>query len=233
MKKILLTVAVSVLGFTGAFAGDGMVLDMPFSDDSGVTDNSPSKNVGTFAGEAAVSDNALQLGSGRSRVVVNNVKDLAIGQGKLSAVISFKLSDEAKGMLGLITTGALSAKDAGYAFLVESTKKKLMLGISNGTKRYFFYASSNDLKDGKWHTAAFSYTAGKAVIIVLDGKVLAERNVEDITATMTKESTKLQIGCWASGYYLKGSIKNVKMYNSALTSQELIEDTKVVAATEK
>jgi Concanavalin A-like lectin/glucanases superfamily len=233
MKKILLTVAVSVLGFTGVFGDDTMVLDMPFSDDSGVTDNSPCKISGIFAGEAAVSDNALQLGSGRSRVVIKGAKDLVIGQGKLSVVVSFKLSGEAKGMLGLITTGALSDKDAGYAFLVESTKKKLILGISNGTKRYFFYASSSDLKDGKWHTAAFSYAADKTVILVLDGTVLAERNVEDITATMTKESTKLQIGCWGSGYYLKGSIKNVKMYNSALTSQQLTEATKVVAEVKK
>ena len=45
-------------------------------------------------------------------------------------------------------------------------------------------------------------------------------------ANMNDESKKIKIGAWGSGYYLTGSIKNVKIYKAARTSEQLAADTK-------
>ena len=158
MKKFLFAVGVAVFGFTGLFADDTMVLNMPFDSNSGLKDKSQYKNTAAFTGNAKVNDNALQLDGKKSYVVIENGKNLAIGEGSLSGIISFKLSNDSKASSALITSGALSGKgDAGYSFIYDPKGKKLLFYISDASQRLVFYTSNNDLTDEKWHTAAFSY----------------------------------------------------------------------------
>jgi hypothetical protein len=180
-----------------------------------------------FNGDATVSNNALQLDGEKSYVSIENGKNISIGQGNLTGVITFKLGESASGVNGLIANGALSKGDAGYSFIYDSSNKRFLFYYSNGSKRLVLYTSNNNLNDQKWHTAAFSYDRNKlSVTFALDGRVLLMKNAANMGDNANDASKKLKIGAWGGGYFFVGSIKNVKIYKTAHSSEQLAADTK-------
>lgn len=226
MKKLVMVGAIAGLLATVAIA-DETVLDMPLNNANETKDKSAQKNNGTKIGKALVKDGSLQLDGKKSYLSCGKKESLELGKDDITIVVKFKLAPKQPERSCLVSKGAGSDVDAGYAFMYRLPKKCFYFYASNGKKRAGFQSNNDDLNDGKWHTAAVTLSRGVEVIFALDGKVRGVRKENIIPAdNISSPARELLIGSWNGGHCLNGSIKDVKIIKKAYTAKELAALTK-------
>ncbi len=110
-----------------------------------------------------------------------------------------------------------------YRFTVlnplDANANKLEFALTDSTNTYRGVYSNEALENGKWYHATGSYD-GSTMKLYLDG-VLQESFTTDLT---TLESSPLNIGIYsvAAGSKFRGQIDNLKIWDRALTSSEIL-----------
>ena len=221
MKKLIIVGAIASLLVTVGMA-DETVLDMPLNDaKKGPVDNSSAKNNGAVT-QASIKDGALQLSGKKSYVSCGKKESLDIGKDDITIFAKIKLAVKQPERSGIVSKGAGSNKEAGYAFMYRLPRKAFYFYVSNGKKRVGFQSNNDDLNDGKWHTVAVSLSRGVEVIFALDGKIRGVRKETTIPAgNISNPDSEFFIGSWNGSHCLNGSIKDVKIMKKAFTAKEL------------
>lgn len=107
--------------------------------------------------------------------------------------------------------------DRNWQLYGYSSNDKFYFRITNGTSSD---SISVDIPtDGEWHYVGGRYKKGSDLSIMLDGKVYSKTPTIDLVM----KSKNLEIGAFGGNNYdwLDGSIDEVKIYNSALTEDEI------------
>lgn len=231
MKKIIIVGAIASLLAAGVMAQEApaadTVLNMPFSDATGTKDQSASKNNGKLVGKAVVKNNSLVLDGKKSYVDCGLKKSLELGEGSITIIAKIKLLAKQPERSGIVSVGAGSSTDSGYAFMYRVPKKAFYFYVSDGKKRASYQSNSDLLNDDKWHTVAVSFSRGSEVIFALDGKIRGTRKVDTISSgNITNPEASLVIGSWGGSHCLNGSIKDVKIIKKAASARMLVDLTK-------
>ncbi len=106
--------------------------------------------------------------------------------------------------------------NAGYRFLMFMTHVRFMLKADT-----IVNMTGGKILRGQWHQMAATYD-GQEVVIFLDGQVARRRELSDLISYEDIED-KLKIGFGPNGN-LAGEIASVKIYNRALSEQEVVAD---------
>ena len=205
---------------------NAIILNLPLNNISGTTDRSRFKNNGTLAGSAAIVNDALVLGGKKSYINCGGNEILELGKGDITITAKIKLAVNQPERSGIISKGAGSSVDGGYAFMYRVPKKALYFYVSNGSKRAIFSSKVVFLNDNKWHTVAVSLSRGIEVIFSVDGKNQGIRKENQIPAdNISNPERSLLIGSWNKSHFMNGAIKDVRIYNKAFSAKELVEMT--------
>ncbi|MBI3985063.1 MAG: DUF2341 domain-containing protein [Candidatus Levybacteria bacterium] len=115
------------------------------------------------------------------------------------------------------TTG--SGYNDPYALRVEITTGKVSARVGNGAASEDTVVGNTSVSDGKWHYIVMTRDASFLKLYV-DG-VLDATPVTS-TITMFANTTDLRIGSWeGASFYYKGSMDEVKIFNQALTADQV------------
>ena len=136
-------------------------------------------------------------------------------QASTDFTITVWVKNEGSGQGGLLTKGLVNSVDEwGISF-----------GYSNPLLVVCRYRSAGQQLFYSWqgYTSGFheiSYTVKGSVSsqMYIDGNLVAQNT---ITASPTTNTENLQIGFHGTSYYFSGSIASAKMYNRALSAQEI------------
>ncbi|MEM4325638.1 MAG: phospholipase D-like domain-containing protein [Candidatus Nitrosocaldaceae archaeon] len=102
----------------------------------------------------------------------------------------------------------------------QGVRGKVQAGFEDANGRDYFVTSPNTYNDGQWHYAVVTYD-GSTLNLYVDGSLVATRT--NITAIPHTSNTPLVIGKDSndSKRYFIGDIDEVRIYNRALTAQEV------------
>ncbi|MBI4039236.1 LamG domain-containing protein [Candidatus Daviesbacteria bacterium] len=88
--------------------------------------------------------------------------------------------------------------------------------------------SQTNVTDGNWHNGALVYdSSSKTISLYVDGKLEAGPTPTGKTGYLVDTKNKTFIGAWANndrpgGHYFNGTIDEVKIYNTVLTSGQIL-----------
>ncbi|MEM4324137.1 MAG: phospholipase D-like domain-containing protein [Candidatus Nitrosocaldaceae archaeon] len=102
----------------------------------------------------------------------------------------------------------------------QGVRGKVQAGFEDANGKDYFVTSPNTYNDGQWHYAVVTYD-GSVLRLYVDGSLVATRT--NITAIPHTSNTPLVIGKDSndSKRYFIGDIDEVRVYNRALTAQEV------------
>ena len=123
----------------------------------------------------------------------------------------------------IVHKGASSSTFAGYWLSIKNDGK-MDFAISDGSDWVINWISGNKIiTDNKWHHLAFSWNPENGVTLFVDGIVDVFSNNTSIVDINGSDSFKIG-GFSSSGYSFNGLIDEVKIYNTALTADEIKQD---------
>jgi len=205
----------------------GRKLEMQFNENSGQTvyDDSCFDNDGILTANAFLGGGVLSIDGAGDYVNCGNDSSLELGTQDMTITARVKLDTTQSTYSGIVSKGAGGPADTGYAFFYrESNGGMLTLSLSDGTTN--FWASSNinlNLNDNQWHTVSVSVSRNDSAVFYVDGVSVGSGTVSSfVNSDITNSNNDLQIGSWLAYWDMKGQIDNVKIYNRALTAQEIL-----------
>jgi hypothetical protein len=160
---------------------------------------------------------ALNFSESSGYVSVANNQSLDItGELTISAWINLATLDDGANF-ALVDRGNYSQ----YQLKVDNSRKVVASLWHNSTRRNYCYGQGNSIGLGQWEHVAITYDGTGTVKSYLNGKKQCSHTRDD--GPIDAKVATLQIGK-ASSYYWNGFIDEVKIYNTALTQEEILQD---------
>jgi hypothetical protein len=163
---------------------------------------------------------ALKFNGSSSYIDVPNASGLNFGTGSFSASAWFKTSQNRTNFRGVFDkeNGA-----AYYQLMINKSDGELRASINDSGGHFDDIKSSAAFDDGKWHLGIIVRdTASGKFLLYADGVVVAS-TVSAATGSLTN-TADLTLGLLFGGsYYFNGPIDDVRIYNRALSPQEITQ----------
>jgi len=124
----------------------------------------------------------------------------------------------------VVMKGATSSTDAGYSLSLSSSVGKPEIYISDGSSYIVNnLTGSKSVTDNTWHHVVFTWDPALGAKIYIDGQLDAQTNT---TSTVNiNSSSSLKIGGYTSSdYSVNGLIDEVKIYQTALTEDQVKQE---------
>ena len=201
------------------------LLDLRLNESGGSTaiDSSGNGNNGTTLGNAYLSSVSLDLDGNGDCLDCGNNTSLDIGSGDLTITARINLANNQNSYVGLVTKGAASSSDAGYALIYRSDTDGLLFLLSDGSTR--LWLSSNNslgLKDNQWHRVTVTVNRTGNAIFYVDGNVVGSGDVSALNGiNIVNQNRNLLVGSWINDWWLNGAVDEIKIYPQALTAQDV------------
>ena len=99
--------------------------------------------------------------------------------------------------------------------------------LNNGISNRLDVKSSEVISTGEWHHLVGSYNGNsdESGLKLYDNGVELTKIIQDNTLNAsTINNASMLIGSRSDGYYIDGQISNVKIYNRALTADEVLQN---------
>lgn len=121
------------------------------------------------------------------------------------------------GNIGLMGKGPPSGQS--YALRIDSDAQTRFYLYVGGSMRYVSFATSGNISTGKWYYLVGTYNSGSGLLrIYLDGEL---KGTTTTSGTISTTTDALSIGgTWAADNF-NGTIDEVHIYSSALTTMEI------------
>ncbi len=218
-------------GLVGYWSFNGEDMDWA-SSTAEALDRSGQGNHGDVIGATAVIGKVgqgLEFNGSDNYVDCGNSNSLEMGTSDWSISIWSKMVINSE-IKRLIYKGAGSTTGEGYYFWYYPTNGDLRFYISDGVSRLL--ADSNDnlgLADGEWHHILVSADRSGNAYFYVDGSSVGSESISSFDGTdITNTGIDLHIGRKGDGYF-NGSIDEVRVYNRALSADEIAEQYRVGA----
>lgn len=105
-----------------------------------------------------------------------------------------------------------------YGLFINDGSGLIHYSFTSGKAWQSFNATSNPV-DGKWHHIAATYDK-KIFICYVDAKNDGETAIDNLKPD-TAVDVPVTIGSWVGGGWIKGSIDDIALYDTALTAQQI------------
>jgi len=165
---------------------------------------------------------ALTFNGTSDRIIVPDTPDLNFGTGDFS--ITFWMKTQASGTMRLVSKRGSGTPNVGYEIYVTDGQPSVGFYISDDTTYVHTPAiGATDIRDGSWHHIVVSFDRGNNVAAYIDGNIEGAKAISSIQGSVTSP-IDLYIGDSSLNpgtSYFKGSIDDVRIYNKALTSDEV------------
>jgi hypothetical protein len=208
-----LAINIDKINFVLPTSGYGLVLDMPFDDDA--KDYSSNDNNGSISGASFTTGkfgNALYFDGINDYVQVPNTSTLNVTRITMMAWVK-------RGTIAASTWPRPIGKENQYFWWVDSSGAQC-LGIYIGGTIHDVYTydpiAFPVLPINEWHHVAMTYD-GTYVVGYYDG---VQYIGESATGNIDSGTFPLKIG-YISSYFFKGTIDEVRIYNRALSEDEI------------
>ncbi len=208
-------------------------LKLPFDEASGSTtaDSSYFGNDGTLVNDAALGNGTLALDGTGDRLDCGADASLEMGTDDITFTARIKLATTQSTHVGIITKGAGSGTDGGYAFNYRSDTDELLCLVSDGSGTRLWLNSNDNLglKDNQWHTVAVSLIRSGNAVFYVDGVSVGSNSATGLNnIAISNSSRNLLVGSWINNWHLNGNVDNVRIYKKALTAQEITDLSEAV-----
>lgn len=125
---------------------------------------------------------------------------------------------------GLVTKGATSVGSSGWELSYISANDYLRFGISTGVARVQSRSNFNiGIIGAGWKHCAVSVQRNSLCRFYLDGQAVGAYDVSSVSAN-ADSSTNLLFGKWVGFTPFDGKLDNVKIWNRALTAEEVMQE---------
>ena len=177
-------------------------------------------NDGTISGAnylSSTNGGVFDFDGSNDKIEITTIKDDIDNNQSFSLECWFS-ADSGTSTEQVICGFAGNSSDHGVDLEIKPTTGYLFMSLGNPNINVTYNV---DIRDNKWHHAIITYTTSKMYLYV-DGKLQATQN-SHTTGTFVND---FHIGTWADdaydGYYFNGKVAQVRIYDKALTAQEVI-----------
>jgi len=165
--------------------------------------------------------------NGSNYVSIPDRQELRLQQFTVSAWFRTTINDNDKAAIivnkGGFGVDGTNVPDMNYGIWIgcKSNKGKVQAGFEDANGRDYFVTSPNTYNDGNWHYAVVTYD-GSVLRLYVDGQQVASLNTNNAIPDYNWDKP-LVIGknSLDNSRYLIGDIDEVRVYNRALTAQEV------------
>ncbi len=185
-----------------------------------VTDKTPYSNHGTNSGATLTTDrmghsNGSMRFYGNSNINIGDNLDMGTSDFTLAAWIKTTAVSEYKGIIVKGASGSL-----GYGMLLSATGLP-DFSIQSSVNTHIF--ATTEVDDNNWHHIAMSADRNGNVSIYIDGNLNKVENISSQSGSINTASF-LRIGSFsdAAQWFFNGSIADVRIYNRALSAEEVL-----------
>ncbi len=167
--------------------------------------------------------------TGSNHVSIDDKPELRLQQFSIAAWFRTTISNNDKAAIivnkGGFGVDSSTLPDMNYGIWIgcNGNQGKVQAGFEDANGRDYFVTSSNTYNDGQWHYAVVTYN-GNTLRLYVDGMLVAYR--DNINAIPDYNGTRpLVIGknSYDNSRYFIGDIDEVRVYNRALTEQEVVD----------
>ncbi len=205
---------------------ENLIAYYKFNEASGTTiyDSARGHN-GTLTNGASVNakgmwdTNALILDASNDFVNVTGGIDNNFFNGSIS--VWFKTTNKSNNRYIFEATNTTPSEGI-YVYINITTGKLGFYGANDGSA-IFDILSNKDMTDGQWHHAIGVWDNTQASLYI-DGLLQTDSESGDNTLDMQAPFTRTLIGSYNGGYNFGGSIDELKIYDRALTEEEILYD---------
>jgi hypothetical protein len=205
--------------------GEQTCLDLQLDETSGTTaiDKSDYNNNAAIVGDAYLANGILTFDGSGDYVDCNNDLSLELGTNNITVTAKVKLSAAQSDFAGIVTKGAASGSDSGYALIYRADTDELLFLISNGTTRLWLDSDNNlGINDNQWHQVTVTVARDGDAIFYVDGVAVGSENAASLNGSnIMNAGRNLLIGSWIGSWFMNGAVDNVKIYKRALSAQEV------------
>lgn len=177
-----------------------------------VVDSTPYSNHGTNSGATPTTDRHGKVGGAMSFDGVSNRISISYPNpvNQTSVVAWFKRSGSPAGGYHIITGGS------NIEISIPDSSGQIRAGVTTNTQGRQVFNSGSGLTDGNWHQVAMTYD-GVNLKSFIDGQITATNPVSGNLVGIAGE-----VGRFLSDAYVaNGSIDDVRIYNRALSEEEI------------
>ena len=188
--------------------------DISTNSNDGTLKNGPNWVVGKIV-------NALQFDGINDRVDCGNNNSMDIGSNDFSISMWVKMGTSQNTYPTLISKGGGSNSDEGYWLMFKN--KRLRFLLSDGSTRQTFISNLIELDDNNWHHIALTIDRDMVLTFYFDGATSGYSDVSSFSEKDINSGRNLTIASWqsSSSTYLSGVIDEVRLYPSALSSDQV------------
>lgn len=228
------TSALSILPHQAKSATSGLVGYWKFDEGSGniASDSSGNGNDGTVNGASwtgGISNEALQFNGISNYVGISSSPSLVLSGNQVSLELWIKPTVALNS--GLASRINIMDKGDGYGFQMEVGDGRISFFVNNAYGDQWLPTETSDWKAGTWYLIAGTYD-GTNERVYVNG---ALENTKSLSGTLSGIGHPLSIGsyCYGTMNFFNGAIDEVKIYNRALTSDEIYTDYAASQQTEQ
>lgn len=209
----------------------GLVGYWNFDEGSGTTaaDSSGNNNTGTLVNgptwvAGKIGSGALSFDGASGYLNVANSTGLTLDEFTVSAWV--KTSNLATAyIISKDTSTCISYRNFWKFGLGYNTYLRSAVTMGNGSVANFQWTtdnSANNVGDGQWHLVTAVFTPGVSVKMYKDGNLI-DTDTTTITGPFGVSTNPVKIGLCGNSGYFNGSLDDIRVYNRALTDQEITD----------
>ena len=220
-KNILTTkgdLAVAV-GPVGHWKMNDDAADKVVADDSGLGNNGVAARNTNLMSVAGKINTALNFNSAEMDAINMGDVDAVEGIDEITIAFWLKIAPDI-GTRELITKHKYNNVDASWAIQLNTDNGRLCWSVKNS--RYRYIEDKAGICDNNWHHIIATYSKiAEEMKLYVDNVLKTGGAGAGTFITIPNTAQDLRIGVGGSGAYLTGSIDDVRIYNKALTPDEI------------
>jgi len=202
----------------------GLVAWYPF--DGNASDMSGNGNHGTVNGATLSADRhghankAYSFDGVDDQIIVANHSSVNFGQGDFSLISWIKYTGSDRGALFYKYNGN-TYNNLGFVFYLVPEIRSARLFLSDGVSRYDDTLLPFNLPSSIWHQIGLSINFGSSAVLFVDGVSQGILQISDTVGSIDNTNPLLIGSNDINSEFFNGSIDDIRIYNRALSSEEV------------
>lgn len=223
----LVSIPSLMVSYPGSPSVPNLVMWLKLNDASGTNcaDSSGNANDGTITGTPNWISGGLTFDGSTNFITIANPSNFNFERTDSFTITAWINWDASlSGVATILNHATPTGNQQGYDMFLDATNSRLRLTLTNSSGGGFLVNSQvNSLPASGQHMGAVTYngtSADTGVVFYIDGSVSANSGAGTVSGSILTSSAA-KIGSFASAFFLKGNLYEVRVYNAVLSSGDI------------